>query len=261
MSDTGNRLTEEFNIWEGIYGSFQDAGPDAIGPGFRGSVYRTRALNVAHECLAALNAGRPIPPFHKQRSTLLPPVAAMILQGKDPLRILDFGGGLGIGCMTLAESIPHQAQIVDYTIVEVPEICEAGRGLPSYSRVTYLDSVPAQSKFDLVHSASALQYIEDWQQVLKSLSDYGAPYMLFSDVFAGSIPTFVTLQNYYGSRIRHWFLNLDELLQVVSSIGYRLVMKSFVNSCRLGVEDILPMDNFPQSHRLEQSLHLLLRRD
>ncbi len=263
MSNFGkknNKLTAKFNIWEGIYGSFQDAGSDAIGPGFGGEVYRTRALNVAHECLAALNTDRPIPPFHKQRSTLLPPIVAMMLKGKDPLRILDLGGGLGIGYMTLAESIPHHAQLINYTIVEVPEICEAGRGLLS-GGVTYLDSLPSQGEFDLVHSASALQYIEDWQQVLKSLSDYGAEYILLSDVFAGPIPTFVTLQNYYGSRIRHWFLNLDELLDLVSSLGYQLVMKNFVNSRRLGVEDILPMDNFPASHRLEQSLHFLLRRN
>jgi putative methyltransferase (TIGR04325 family) len=255
-------LTEEFNIWEGIYGSFHDAGSDAIGPGFGGDVYRARALNVAYECLAALNTGRQIPSFHKQRSTLLPPVAAMMLGSKNPLRILDFGGGLGIGYMTLSESISHHSGAIEYTIVEITEVCEAGRGLLSgKGAVAYLDSLPSQGKFDLVHSASALQYIEDWQQALKSLSGYGAEYILLSDVFAGSIPTFVTLQNYYGSRIRHWFLNFDELLKLVSSLGYQLVMKSFVNSRRLGAEDILPMGNFPASHRLEQSLHLLLRRD
>jgi len=185
----------------------------------------------------------------------------MMLESKDPLRILDLGGALGIGYMTLAESIPHQAELIEYTIIEVPEICEVGRGLLSGGQVTYLDSLPSQGEFDLVHSASALQYVEDWQQVLKSLSHYGAEYILLSDVFAGSIPTFVTLQNYYGSRIRHWFLNLDELLKLVSSLGYQLVMKSFVKSRRLGVQDILPMGNFPATHRLEQSLHLLLRRE
>jgi putative methyltransferase (TIGR04325 family) len=251
----------EFRIWEGIYDSFGDADADAIGPGFRGCVYRGRALNVASECLAALNTGRPIPPFHKQRSALLPPVAAMMLERKSPLRILDLGGGLGIGYMTLAESISHHAKLIEYTIVEVPEICEAGRGLFSGERVTFVGSLPSQGKFDLVHSASALQYIEDWQQVLRSLSGYGAEYMLFSDVFAGSIPTFATLQNYYGSRIPHWFLNLDELLEIVASTGYRQVMKSFVNSRRLETEDVIPMDNFPQTHRLEQTLHLLVRRD
>lgn len=112
-----------------------------------------------------------------------------------------------------------------------------------------------------MHSASALQYIENWQQTLKSLSSYEAEYILLSDVFAGSIPTFVTLQNYYVSRIRHWFLSLDELLETVSSIGYRLIMKSFVNSRRLDAEDTLPMDNFPRSHRLDQTMHLLFRRN
>ena len=98
-----------FNIWNGVYGSFQDAASDTIGPGFGGCVYRTRAMNVAQECLAALNEGRPIPPFHKQRSTLLQPVVAMMVETKDPLRLLDLGGGLRIGYMTLAESIPRQA--------------------------------------------------------------------------------------------------------------------------------------------------------
>jgi putative methyltransferase (TIGR04325 family) len=160
----------------------------------------------------------------------------------------------------LAESIPRRARLIEYTIVEVPELCEAGRELFSKG-VTYLDSLPSQGKFDLIYSASAMQYIEDWRQALKSLSDYGAQYILLSDVFAGSIPTFVTIQNYYGSRIRHWFLNLTELLDLVSTLGYQLVMKSYVNSRRLGVEDTLPMDNFPESHRLEQTLHLLLRRN
>lgn len=258
-----NKLTGEFNIWEGIYGSFHDTGSDAIGPGFGGDIYRTRALNVAHECLAAVNTGRPIPSFYKQRSTLLAPVAAMMLESKVPLRILDFGGGLGTGYMALCESILYHSGAIDYTIVEIPEVCETGRELLSRREIAYLDSLPSQGEFDLVHSASALQYIEDWQQALKSLSGYGAEYILLSDVFAGSIPTFVTLQNYYGSRIRHWFLNFEELLKLISSLGYQLVMKSFVNARRLGAEDILPMENFPASHRLEQSLHLLfrLRRD
>ena len=69
------------------------------------------------------------------------------------------------------------------------------------------------------------------------------------------------MQIFYSSRVQHWFLNLDELLNLVSSLGYQLVMKSSVNSRRLESVDTLPMDNFPKSHRLEQSLHLLLHRN
>lgn len=252
-------MTKEFNIWEGIYASFKDAAPYSTGPGFNGDVYRTRSLNVAHECLAALKINKPIPSFHKQRSTILPTVVAMMLESRDKLKILDFDGGLGIGYMTLVESIPQYAERIHYEIVEVPEICKVEREL-FLRKVTYSDILPSKSEFDLVHSASALQYIEDWPKVLKLLDGYNAKHILLSDVFAGSIPTFVTLQNYYGSRIRHWFLNFEELFSTISSLGYQLAMKSFVSSRRLGVEDTLPMENFPESHRLEQSLQLLLSR-
>lgn len=254
-------MSEDFKIWEGIYSSFPDALPAAAGPGFAGDTYRDRSISAAQECLAALGAGKPIPQFHKQRSTLLPAVAGMLLEQADPLRILDFGGGLGIGYMTLRESVVRHSKSIEYTIVEVTEVCAAGRELLPASEVTYVDSLPVKGEFDLVHSASALQYIEDWAAVLRVMSGYGAQYILLSDVFAGAVPTFVTLQNYYTSRIRHWFLNLDELLEVFASAGYHLVMKSFVSSRRAGVSDALPMNNFPASHRLAQTLHLLLRRN
>lgn len=255
-------MKKKFNIWEGIYDNFQHASSDATGLGFNGAIYLKRAINAANECLDALKMNRPIPPFHKQRSTLLPSVVAMMLENIDKLRILDFGGGLGIGYITLAESIPLQTERISYTIIEVPQICEAGRRLFFGNKsITYLASFPLEGEFNFLYSASAMQYIEDWHEAIKSLSNYGAKYILLSDVFAGPIPTFVTLQNYYGSRIRHWFFNFNELLNVFSSNGYQLIMKSFVNSRRLGVEDILPMDNFPQSHRLEQSSHLLLRKN
>ncbi|RLS97971.1 MAG: hypothetical protein DWI13_03595 [Planctomycetota bacterium] len=77
---TNNTIeTKPFHIWEGIYDSFQSAAAEAIGPGFGGEIYRKRSLVAANECLAALKAGRPIPQFHKQRSTLLPLTVAMML--------------------------------------------------------------------------------------------------------------------------------------------------------------------------------------
>jgi putative methyltransferase (TIGR04325 family) len=246
-------------IWEGIYGSFQQAAADVTGPGFTGDEWRSRSLVVARACLEALQAGRPIPERHKQRSTLLPAVAATLLADKPRLRILDFGGGLGIGYLTLVESIPHAADRIDYTIVEVPSVAEEGRRVLG-AAVRYVDKLPPEDGFDLVHAASALQYVDDWQQAVVSLAAYRADFMLLSDVFAGAIPTFVTLQHYYGSRIRHWFWSFNELVEAYSRAGYALVMKTFAAGRRLDAQDILPMQNFPDSHRLDRSLHLLLHR-
>jgi putative methyltransferase (TIGR04325 family) len=124
----------------------------------------------------------------------------------------------------------------------------------------YTSELPTAANFDLIHAASSFQYIEYWQDLLAKFAALRPEYILFSDVFAGSIKSYVTLQNYYESKIPHWFLNLNELLDTFNSHGYRLVMKSYATSRRLDAEDTLPMANFPEDLRLTQSLHLLLKK-
>lgn len=255
-----NGMTENrpLYIWEGVYDSFVSAATLAVGPGFKGETYRKRSLAAARECLSAIKANMPIPQFHKQRSTLLPLAVAMILGNQARVEILDFGGGLGIGYMTLAESIPEDLEKVGYVIVEVPEVCEVGTEL--ISGVTYMPKLPTSVSCDILHAASSLQYIEHWQDLLRDFASLNPRYILLSDVFAGPISSYVTLQNYYESRIPHWFLNLQELLDAFAEHGYRLAMKTYATSRRLNVEDTLPMDNFPEGLRLPQSLHLLLQK-
>lgn len=232
---------------------------DAIGPGFEGVTYGDKSLAAATECMQCLEAGKPIPPFHKQRSTLLPMAVAMILCQEERVIILDFGGGLGIGFMTLAESIPMDLCRVGYTIVEGPQVSALGARTLG-NMVSYTATLPTTGEYSLIHAASSLQYIEDWQGLLQQLTALEARYILLSDVSAGHIKTFATLQNYYGCLIPHWFLNLDELMEVFSKHGYTLKMQTFASSRRLDVADALPMDNFPETCRLPQTLHMLLQR-
>lgn len=247
------------HIWEGVYPDFRSANLNATGPGFRGEVYRRRSVEAAQECLNALKRGGTIPPFLKQRSTHLPVVVAMILGGTSKVRVLDFGGGLGIGFMTLVESIcPHLSR-VEYTILEVPEVCESGNKLHE-GTINYTSSMSGLDGFDLVHAASSLQYIENWHELIEIFASLDPKYILLSDVFAGNIKTYATLQNYYGSKIPHWFLNLDDLLKVIERCGYELIYKGQASSRRLGVEDLLPMNNFPKNFQLNQSLNLLFKK-
>ena len=185
MTNTTAQI-KPFHIWEGIYPDFQSAVADAKGAGFSGEVYRTRSLQAATECLAALKSEQPIPAFHKQRSTHLPLTVAMILGDKKQVSILDFGGGLGIGYMTLAESIPVDLKRIEYNIVEVPEVCRSGMGLHAVG-VMYTSDLPTAAKFDLIHAASSFQYIEHWQDLLAKFAALRPEHILLSDVFAGSV--------------------------------------------------------------------------
>ncbi len=258
MVDTAD-TRKPFHIWEGIYPDFASAAQHARGPGFSGRIYLERSFQTASECLTCLEAKRPIPAFHKQRSTHLPLTVAMMLEHRERLKVLDFGGGFGIGYLTLLESLVREIDRVDYAIVELPEVCERASALHA-GRISYRTQAPSEGGVDLLHAASSLQYVEDWPGWVASMTSLSPEYILLSDVFAGDIHPYVTLQNYYESRIPHWFLALDALVAVFARQGYTLMLKNFATSQRLDAVDTLPMGNFPEECRLDQTLHLLLRR-
>ena len=254
------KCDKPFYIWNKWFPDFSTAIINAEGPGFSGKIYRDRALRAANECLNALNSGKPIPSFHKQRSTFLSPVVAMLLVCKKKINILDFGGGLGIGYISILENFSDSdLKRVDYTILEVPEVCITGSNLHG-SNIRYITDLSMGCKFDLVYAASSLQYVENWQELIEKFIELGPKYILLSDVFAGNINSYVSLQNYYGSKIPHWFLSLKEVLAIFEISGYKLIMKSYATSRRLAFEDFLPMDNFPTELQLPQTLNLFFHK-
>lgn len=141
----------------------------------------------------------------------------------------------------------------------MPEVCRIARELHDGGAV-YTSELPTTPHFDLIHAASSFQYVEHWQELVAKFVALEPEYILLSDVFAGEFKSFVTLQNYYESKIPHWFLSLNELLKTFSVLGYGLIMKSYVTSRRLDAEDVLPMENFPEELQLKQTFHLLFRK-
>jgi len=249
-------MSKEFFIWEGIFNDFEKAKNFADGFGFSGDTYNTRAYDAAKECLISLEKKEPIPFFHKQRSVILPPVAAMMLNQKSKIDILDFGGGLGIGYMTLKESVSFKIKKINYTILELPTICKQGKVMHN-DEVNFVDTFQNLNEFDLVHSSSAIQYIEEWKELVKRFCSFKAEHILMSDVFAGNFNTFVTLQNYYSNKIPHWFFNIEDFIETFNQNGYSLTMRTYVSAKRLNYDDELPMSNFEENFRLKYTSHML----
>jgi len=255
-----NMESTEFNIWEGIFSNFELAEKEKIEGGFSSDRYIKQAKKVAGESLTALLENRRIPLFHKQRYTLLPIIISVLLSLKKKIRIIDFGGGLGIGYMNCLECIPNANKIITYNIVEIDEICKEGvifsekNNLP----VLYSNSIPKNQHFDLVFCSSALQYIKDWEILIKQFAKTGASKILLSDVFCGNFSkSFATIQNYYESKIPHWFFSTSDLIFEFEKYGYKLAMHTEATGKRAGKDNFLPMSNFPKSHRIETTSHLL----
>ncbi len=252
-------LDSDFNVWDGIYGSFAEA--PSVGPGFDGSVWRDRSLQAAREALEQAQTGQPLDYALRQRNALLPTLAATILVEQPRVSILDFGGGLGTGFVVLASTLRQAAGRIDYSVVEVDSICRTGREIFAGGRgPAFHSTIPAETALDIVHAASVMQYIENWQSLVARLAAYCAPYLSLADVFIGEFKTYVTLQNYYGSRIRHWFFNADDFIDEVERNGYSLVLRSHCDARILGKYGALPMDNFPPELRLANTSNLLFRR-
>jgi hypothetical protein len=105
-----------------------------------------------------------------------------------------------------------------------------------------------------------MQYIEDWRSLIARLAGFGARYLSLADIYMGEFATYATLQNYYGSRIRHWFLSEAEFVGEVESQGYVLTLRSDCERTVLGKHGPLPMDNFPSNLRIRYGSNLLFRK-
>jgi len=249
-------IAGDFRVWDGVYTSFDEA--PGSGPGFDGPIWRERSLAVARETIAKRAASETLDYALRQRNAIMPVVVAMLLSRQSTASILDFGGGLGAAFAVLASALDDGAKQVNYRIVEVDEICRAGQELfAGGDGPTFQPEWPGNTAFDLVHASSVIQYVEDWRGAVRRLAGFGAPYLVFGDLFIGGFATYVTLQNYYGSRIRHWFINADEFIAEVERCGFRLALRVPCDAKVLGIYGALPMNNFPEALRLPHTTNLL----
>lgn len=246
----------DFKIWEGVYASF--AAAPAVGPGFDGEIWRERSLLSVRDALARLAAGESLDYSLRQRNAIMPSVVATLLSRQAGVSLLDFGGGLGTAFVALSSALGGNIARVDYRVVEVETICRAGRDLfATGARPSFEPELPSGETFDVVQASSSMQYIEDWRGVLRRLAEYRAEYLVFGDLLIGDFASYVTLQNYYGSRIRSWFLNAKDFIDEVKLQGYQLALRSPCDTRILGAVGPLPMDNFPPQLRVERTSHLL----
>ncbi len=249
----------DFNVWEGVFSSFAEA--PAVGQGFDGPIWRDRSVTAARDTAAQARARRPLDYALRQRNALLPALVAALLATQERVNILDFGGGPGTSYLLLAQTMPDAVGRIDYTIVDVDSICAAGRELfNGKTGPTFCNGLPDTARFDIVHAASVLQYIEDWRSLVARLAGYNARFLSLADMFIGDFKTYVTLQNYYGSKIRHWFFNADEFIDAVQGKGYALALRSHCDAKILDRYGPLPMQNFPPALRLVNTSNLLFCR-
>jgi len=132
------------------------------------------------------------------------------------------------------------------------------------NKIQFFTELPSfDTSIDIVHLGSSIQYVDEWTKLLNDLSKYSAKYLIFADLPAAEIDTFVTIQNYYGNKIPVRFWNLKEFISTVEDLGYKLVFKARYikdNPKKHGSNDIDSINNcFDNNYRLGHFSQLVFR--
>lgn len=235
-------------IWKGVYQHYQDV--PVAGEGHDGDVWVSASRAYGERLLAASKEG-PIPVGGANNRALLPLLASVIYKNLGRVRILDFGGGMGVTYLHVISSLV-ECDSIEYHIVETKRTCEAGARLfENDGRVHFHTMLPDVSEVDVVFTAGVLQYIEDYKGIINKLADYNPMYFFYNALQAGDIPTYATAQrNIKGSVIPCWFFKIDEILDVMATRKYALIFRSVS-------EQVHDQSNFPEEYRQERRCHLL----
>jgi putative methyltransferase (TIGR04325 family) len=223
--------------FEGIYPHFDDV--PQKGAAFEDSEW-AKSATAFSRFMAESNRGF-IPYAVVGEHALLP----LLVRLTSASRILDWGGATGFAYIAIQQAT---GLTPDYTIVEHPGVCDAGRAV--MPEVRFLPQIPEES-FDIVMIGAALQCVSDYRGLLERLATCKPRWFLFTRLPAGDIPTYATAQvNLHGKRHAHWLFNVRELVIHMYSLGYELVYRS-------AVADEINQDRFPESHRLLHPCNLL----
>lgn len=159
-------------------------------------------------------------------------VAALAAHSSDSLSVLDWGGGVGHYGMIARAVLPEVK--IKYHCKEVPLQCQAGREVFPEAVFYSSDDDFRHLKFDLVMAIGALQYVQDWQEVLGRLIESTERYL-----FITRLPVLAEGESFvwvhrpyevaYNTEYLGWCLNRNQFLGTAESSGAVLIREFLVN--------------------------------
>lgn len=251
-------ISEKTKVWDGVFKTFAEAAAEVNV--FEGTVWLDKIANRARSLLDSSKEQDSIPPLAVTSDYALPFVAALAARREKILRILDWGGGMATSYLPLIAMLPKE-QPLHFVVVENEAVCRIGRAIfKKDPQIAFVEEFPVNQPFDIVHAGSSMHYVDDWRGTLDQFAGTQAAYLLFVDLPAGDIETFVTTQLFHGRRIPVRFWNLHEFTSAVGDYGFELIFKACYRGYYLDPSAELPTLHFDSKHRLKAFCQLIFRR-
>ena len=161
--------------------------------------------------------------------------AEVATRGGD-VRILDFGGGLGVNYINIRAVLPRS--VTAYDIVDTPPNRQRWQRLfGHHANCGYHIEIPPR-QYDVVLASSTLQYIHEWRGALASLARVGAHWIVLPRLPVTTGRTFAAIQDVKfnsgphigksAGRVRHWFFNRDAILELMRTHGFQMAHEHFI---------------------------------
>ncbi|MDR1366184.1 MAG: methyltransferase, TIGR04325 family [Holosporales bacterium] len=253
-------MTQEiFSVWEGVYSNFAEVGGDT--GVFESDHWINRQKEKLQRAIEDFKSG-----LAYSKDYPLSLVVAMLIDeqregGGQRVKVLDFGGGMGLQYLDLITKVPSAEELVDYTILDNEKLIDATCGcMKQFKNLSFVTTLSVvRGDMDIVHMGSSLQYVEKWQGLLAELNEKFRPkYFVFSDLLAGDIPTFVSAQVYFGQRCPVNMLNKEEFTELLFGFGFKVLYCSLFKAAILGYE-YLPNQALPEQYQMEYSCHMVFK--
>jgi len=184
----------------------------------------------------------------REEHAILGFIAAVVgRENRGRVRVLDFGGGIGLAYVHLLKT-SHERFAVTYDVIELEWACAEGRQIFEHDpHIAFHASLPADcAGVDIIVAASSIQYIEDYAGLLARLCEYNVRYILLTDLYTGGFPTYATCElSAPGAAIPFWFVNRSELVGILRQGGYELLFTG-------RTPDAVGQENFPEDMRLPE---------
>jgi putative methyltransferase (TIGR04325 family) len=240
---------EKFN-WEGVFQRFADV--PSQGAGFENDAWVEDTRRLTERALQEYGGRTGLPEISEENAFLPLLLATAFGSRTSKVKILDFGGGMGVSYIHAIGALQHPERI-EYHIVEKPQVCKQGRQLFARdAHVHFHEELPESlAGLDIVYINSALQYVEDYGLLLRQLCALSPHFFFLARCSAGDVPTYATAQvTLPGQRLPYWFINTGELGAIFASCGYRPVF-----TARGSYK--LDQSNFEERYRIGSACNLL----
>lgn len=203
--------------------------------GFVDSIQQPNALGVAHEA----KAGAPVNVSAHNIIMTFGYVLGRAIAGRpgQPVRILDWGGGIGHYALLARQLYPEV--MLRYTICELQPLVETGRKLNADAKFTSDGEEALKGAYDLFYASSSLQYVHDFYGLLRKIVATGSRWIMICRMpFVTAADDFVVVQRPqrygYDTEYTGWFLNRDKFVGFMQTHGYHLD-REFLNDERPAV--------------------------